>query len=639
MELNPSDFRERFRLVQILLSSGHQAEAEVALHSAVDSSKSDPDRWITLVDFMVITKQAEKAEQAVRDAEKNLPESKVPLTLAECCGLLGRLYDTNIKDDAKKRRWYGEAKNWYAKAQAAQPNDLSIKRRLTKFFLDTKQIDEVRSYLDGILAKRVGSQDTSIVNWARRMRASLLTATADSEELRKALALFEPASQSVASGQEGKSLEDPEDLRILARVLDLQRTPQHRKRAIEILESLTDKNVASFEDRLFLAGLYDLSSDWPKAREKYQELNARTKNVRDVETLNNRSLYLAQFAESLLRHGRSGQEQELTEAQKLIDELKQLQPNALGTLILQVEIERAHDRLDSVDDLIRAFAARPPVTSQVLESLANLAETLGRSKLAEDLYRQDEKQSDTFQGKMLLAQFLGRHGRVKEALDICERLWTNSDGLERLVGTCVGVVLNDRYKSDPAELNRVSGWLDQALSQTQNQRLKTLMLVSLGNLRERQEFYQKAEDLYERAVKLGDGTGAAPSTMVLIASAYNNLAWLMALKDGKGREALEYINRAINLKGPLPDFLDTRGVVYLTVGDSQLAIDDLKKAVADAPSPAKYFHLAQAYLGAKERVKAKQSLEAAKITDWEQSGLHALEKQAYQKVLIELGSS
>ena len=39
-----------------------------------------------------------------------------------------------------------------------------------------------------------------------------------------------------------------------------------------------------------------------------------------------------------------------------------------------------------------------------------------------------------------------------------------------------------------------------------------------------------------------------------------------------------------------------------------MRIDDLEKAVADVPSPAKYFHLAQAYLGAKNKVKGQAEL-------------------------------
>jgi predicted Zn-dependent protease len=45
---NPGDFQERSRLVQILLNDGRRADAEVELRKAVDLSKSDPERWITL---------------------------------------------------------------------------------------------------------------------------------------------------------------------------------------------------------------------------------------------------------------------------------------------------------------------------------------------------------------------------------------------------------------------------------------------------------------------------------------------------------------------------------------------------------------------------------------------------------------
>ena len=80
-----------------------------------------------------------------------------------------------------------------------------------------------------------------------------------------------------------------------------------------------------------LARLQEVSGDWPKAREEYRELNMRTKNPRDLETLNRRPSYLAQFASSLLRNHKAGNEQDLTDAQDLVDELKQLQPDAGST--------------------------------------------------------------------------------------------------------------------------------------------------------------------------------------------------------------------------------------------------------------------------------------------------------------------
>ena len=47
--------------------------------------------------------------------------------------------------------------------------------------------------------------------------------------------------------------------------------------------------------------------------------------------------------------------------------------------------------------------------------------------------------------------------------------------------------------------------------------------------------------------------GAPPANKVL-AMSYNNLAWLTALKDGQGKDALANVNRAIELAGPRPTF-------------------------------------------------------------------------------------
>ena len=78
-----------------------------------------------------------------------------------------------------------------------------------------------------------------------------------------------------------------------------------------------------------------------------------------METLNRRPIYLAQFTRSLLQHHKPGDEQDLTDAQELVDEIKQLQPNVLGTLVLQVEIHRIRKEIDKATDLIQVFADRP----------------------------------------------------------------------------------------------------------------------------------------------------------------------------------------------------------------------------------------------------------------------------------------
>ena len=72
--------------------------------------------------------------------------------MAQCCELVGKAYEGS--DEAETKRWYAQAKGWYEKAQAAHPDDLSIARRLTEFFLQTNQMAEAEAQLEAILKPR-----------------------------------------------------------------------------------------------------------------------------------------------------------------------------------------------------------------------------------------------------------------------------------------------------------------------------------------------------------------------------------------------------------------------------------------------------------------------------------------------------
>ena len=188
----PADFQERLLLVRILLASDHPSEAETVIREAIGLSKNDPDRWITLVKVLLLNKHPVEAAKVIKDAEANLPQPQAPLALAQCCELVGKAYE-GIDED-KKKQWYAQAKGWYEKAQAAHPDDLSITRRLTDFFLQTKQIAQVEAQLNAILKRGSKPQSAETVAWARRTLA--LTLASDPKRVRDALSLLEPAGQA-----------------------------------------------------------------------------------------------------------------------------------------------------------------------------------------------------------------------------------------------------------------------------------------------------------------------------------------------------------------------------------------------------------------------------------------------------------
>ena len=161
IEARPSVFSERLRLVRILLADKRRDVAEAELRQAVDLSKSDPDRWINLVDFLVITKRQAEAEKAIRDAQANLSPSQAPLALAQCCEIIGKASPYEAA-----RKWYDEAKKWYKRAEDAHPDDLSIRRRLTEFFLQTKQMSDAKAQLNEIRKLGGGVNAAETAAWA-----------------------------------------------------------------------------------------------------------------------------------------------------------------------------------------------------------------------------------------------------------------------------------------------------------------------------------------------------------------------------------------------------------------------------------------------------------------------------------------
>jgi tetratricopeptide (TPR) repeat protein len=122
------------------------------------------------------------------------------------------------------------------------------------------------------------------------------------------------------------------------------------------------------------------------------------------------------------------------------------------------------------------------------------------------------------------------------------------------------------------------------------------LLVAVANVRTIQQRFDDARALNRRALEL------KPNHLM----ALNNQATLMAETPSLRQEALEYIERAIEVAGPQPMFLDTKGTILLYDGKPSEAVPLLEKAVSAAkrtgPDPRYRFHLALAY----DRLEKKQ---------------------------------
>ena len=621
VEARPDSFAERILLVQLLLAEKRPDEAEAELNKAVALDRSDANRWVALVQYLVSSKQIDKAEQAVKDLQKAVPADNLAMTMAQCADLIGQGYQAATREP-QKAIWFDEAKTWYEKAQAAKPGEFALRRATTEFLLRTNQLPEVESLLTEVL-KRPGDFNAADLDWARRTLALSYVVRSelqrDYPQAIKALAIFNPSG-----GSDSKPIETPEDLRVVARIYEAQKTPSYRKKAVEILEKLNNDRVSTAEDQFLLARIYAANGEWSKAQSEYRRLLEESKAIDTPQKLNSRVAILVQYAAQLIPQIKSAEDRQAAEeAQGLIDQLKAIQPDAFNVLSLQARLDKTQGRIDEAVAKLKTVAERPGLSPGLALATARLAEDLEQNDLAERLFKLNATASSRLQDRLEYVAFLGRRGRAKEAIDVCDPLWTSTPNPGALVSTVLDVLFSAKTEIDAAQVERVSRWVERSIQQNPK---SSLFLIAMGNIRERQNRYADAEALYRRAIALSNGD-VVP---------LNNLAWLMALKGEKSAVPLELINRAIAIQGPIPEFLDTRAIVHLSAGESKLAIRDLEDAVAIAPSAVKYFHLAQASLEAGDKPAAKESLEKARTLGLVKGNLHPLELGVYQQVVSAL---
>ena len=214
--------------------------------------------------------------------------------------------------------------------------------------------------------------------------------------------------------------------------------------------------------------------------------------------------------------------------------------------------------------------------------VADLLNRYGFAKQAEAAYKVfvagDPRQPTR---SLVLADFLARQGRHQEAAAILRAAWKTCPHESVAIA---GLAVYASASADESLKREAVNWLIAAADERPDLSGLTVKLafISLHDGR-----FDEAEQLNRRAL------ASDPEN----AEALNNLAWLLALRNNdKTPEALQLINRAIELHGANPSLLDTRAVALIRAGQGELAIKDLGEARAQNPQSVNYaVHLAWAY--------------------------------------------
>jgi len=568
------DYRDLLWDGHMLAAANRLPAAEQRFREATRLGGQKPESWVAFVYFLARTGQKEKAEAVLAEAQAKLPVTERLLALAQCYEALG------LSEKAAAQ---------YQAALQAAPNDGNVLRAAAHYYLGVGSAQQAESYLGQLLTEAVKSsaEDRS---WARRNLALVYAIQGEVENLGKALALMEENRQL--------KRDTPEDQRVRGIVLALHPGKQHE--AIRSLEELDRRHALTPDEQLVLARLYGASGNGEAARSRL--LSLATANGDNPK-------YLAPYVRSLLRAGHA------EEARHWLERLEKIDAHSVRTVELKTNVLAKLGKVEEAVAAVKAYAAgkdgRPEVAAALLENLGRPA-----AREAEAAYRGLVEKSKRPENQLAYALFLGRQGRVEEALDLCERtLATAPPGAAARAAVrvlCAG-------KGNDGQARRVERWLTEALQKEPAPGL----LLSLAELQDYRADYDGAAATYRRVLAKDQGN----------VFALNNLAWLLGVKLDQPAEALLHINRAVERIGPQPNLLDTRALIRLRMKDGgPAAAQDLEKVIAQAPSALAYFHLAQARWAAEDRSGAASALSNARAIGLTPESLHPLELAAYREL-------
>jgi tetratricopeptide (TPR) repeat protein len=232
------------------------------------------------------------------------------------------------------------------------------------------------------------------------------------------------------------------------------------------------------------------------------------------------------------------------------------------------------------------------------------------------------------QNSLLLAAFLAKQNRLQDGLMICDRAWNNPKCPKEDIAA-TGVIMLRAAEPTPDQFRIVEDRLQSALGQKPplSAQSTAVLMMALADVYDAQKQYGRAKEQYMAVLT------AYPKN----AFAINNLAWILALHEKRNGEAMEQINWAIELAGPLGTLLDTKGVIQMEMAKYADAIETLKSAVLENPTPARWYHLARAYYLMKNEKEAKTAWNKAKDSKLSEKALHPLELPDYRKMAEDMG--
>jgi tetratricopeptide (TPR) repeat protein len=604
VENRPDDASAHAWLGRMLMIGNDAGESEKEFMKALELAPHDVSSWHGLFSFYVRLDAKDKARAVL-----NSLAEKAQLGDADRSFVLGQGYEL-LGDLETAVRCFREAAD-------ASPANSNVQLRLAGALMrsDPRQAEDcLRKSI------QLAPDDPA----ARRMLASLLASRGTEAEFQEA--------ESLLKGFKPDDVASVEDQRLRALLLSQKGGQDNIARATELLEELVRSSQVVSGDRLFLAQLYEFQARTSVAG-KPRELKLELAKKHLLAAASAPEADIRQFSAIIDFLSRNRQEQEIPKWLKRYEEklasVAQDQPDAIANLVLlKIRLGKSQDceawllRLEKVDRhpvrslVLRAkilvAAGRQSEAIQLITTegkkrvqaatddrekvavcqglgdlLFSLNEFAGAEQWYHDLLDVDPKRFE------YLTAALAKQRKFEEALRLCESAARTDQGAKPAI-----VLGNAIFETgwDADHLPQADSFISAALERLP---ADPGLLYTTGLVRIVQERNDDAIGLFRRLLKLEPQNVAA----------LNNLALLLSERTADHKEALQLIERAIDITGAEPSLLDTKGTILVQDGQAKNAVAVMESAAYSQNADPRYrLHLALAYRENGDFVKAKKEL-------------------------------
>ncbi len=543
----PKNAMARIWLAQSLMVSNKQQEAETEFKKAVDLARTDVRTWNALFSFYVRTGKQQLAATTLEQLAKNaqLTEASRAFVLAQGHESLGN------RQQAEKH---------FRQAARLAPKSVVVQMKMATFLLQS-DMAAAEAALRRVL--QIDSRNAR----ARRALASMLALRGGENSWQEALSLLKNTATEDSSSSADK--------RLRALLLIRRGGAKNRSIALDILEELVQGTADTVPgDHLLLARLYEQQQRITAATGQYNALVLRA---------DPNPAHLATFVEFLMRHAKPDNAK-LDDANVYLRKLEEKAPNSLQTIALRAQWLQASGKDDEIKPLVKKFADTALKKAKTDAQKIRLYLAIGR------VYSASKQHTDSERWYRQLADLQPKaYGPLTASL-------LAQDNKDEAVRLCVDAAKKEQSVTSAITLAKVLATGTPTASQLsladpvlalaiEKHKDNVELIDAVALLRTVQGRVDLAVPLYRKVVKL------APKRLL----ALNNLATLLAEQPAHRDEALAYVNRAIDIAGPQPGLLDTKGTLLLHQGRAGEAIVFLRDAASGASvDPRFLFHLALA---------------------------------------------